>query len=46
MLHVRVIASTRVTARVVNVLATDEGVTHLVVLPGVARSPHGDVVEL
>jgi uncharacterized hydrophobic protein (TIGR00271 family) len=45
MLHVRVIAPEDVTARAVDAVAGDEGVIHLVVLPGAARSPQGDVIE-
>ncbi|MFC3740239.1 DUF389 domain-containing protein [Paractinoplanes deccanensis] len=45
MLHVRVIAPERVSARVRQWLTGDEAVTHLVVLPGAAKAPRGDVVE-
>ncbi|MEV6492157.1 DUF389 domain-containing protein, partial [Actinoplanes sp. NPDC051633] len=45
MLHVRVIAPEQVTGRALDALAGDNGVTHLVVLPGAARSPRGDVIE-
>jgi uncharacterized hydrophobic protein (TIGR00271 family) len=45
MLHVRVIAPVSASARVQEMLASDGAVTHLVVLPGVAKSPQGDVVE-
>ncbi|MBG0564014.1 DUF389 domain-containing protein [Actinoplanes aureus] len=45
MLHVRVIAPKQTTEQVQSSLAADEAVTHLVVLPGAARSPEGDVVE-
>ncbi|GIE34850.1 hypothetical protein Ait01nite_078950 [Actinoplanes italicus] len=45
MLHVRVIAPPSVSARVQQLLADDGAVTHLVVLPGAATSPAGDVVE-
>lgn len=45
MLHVRVIAPEDVTARAVDAVAGDEGVIHLIVLPGAARSPRGDVIE-
>jgi uncharacterized hydrophobic protein (TIGR00271 family) len=45
MLHVRVISPSASTARVETLLADDEAVVHVVVVPGVARSPAGDVVE-
>jgi hypothetical protein len=45
MLHVRVIAPEQRTERVLQELTGDEAVTHLVVLPGAARSPSGDVLE-
>ena len=45
MLHVRVIAPPSVSARVQQLLAGDEAVTHLVVLPGAATSPAGDVLD-
>ena len=45
LLHVRVIAPTASTPRVEALLAADEAVIHVVVLPGVARSPAGDVVQ-
>ncbi|GAA2859973.1 DUF389 domain-containing protein [Actinoplanes cyaneus] len=45
MLHVRVITPEKVTSRVRAALAGDDAITHLVVLPGAALSPAGDVVE-
>ena len=45
LLHVRVIAPTASTPRVEALLAADDAVTHVIVLPGVARSPAGDVVR-
>lgn len=45
MLHVRVIAPERHTERVLRELTGDDAVTHVVVLPGAARSPSGDVLE-
>jgi uncharacterized hydrophobic protein (TIGR00271 family) len=45
MLHVRVITPEPVTERALDVLTADDGVTHLVVFPGVARTPQGDVIE-
>ncbi|MBU8859926.1 MULTISPECIES: DUF389 domain-containing protein [unclassified Micromonospora] len=44
MLHVRVIAPSDQSSAVVELLAADPGVTHLVVLPGAARQPAGDYV--
>jgi uncharacterized hydrophobic protein (TIGR00271 family) len=43
-LHLRIIVPPDRTARVEALLTGDEGVTHLVVLPGAARSPVGDLV--
>jgi uncharacterized hydrophobic protein (TIGR00271 family) len=45
MLHVRVIAPKRVTDQVLDALAADEAVTHVVRLPDVALSPAGDLIE-
>jgi uncharacterized hydrophobic protein (TIGR00271 family) len=45
MLHVRVISPTASTPQVENVLTREEAVVHLVVLPGAARAPDGDLVE-
>ncbi|SDT74683.1 DUF389 domain-containing protein [Actinoplanes derwentensis] len=45
MLHVRVIAPPSVSVRVQQQLTGDEAVTHLIVLPGAAKAPAGDVVE-
>ncbi|MET8279600.1 DUF389 domain-containing protein [Micromonospora sp. NPDC005174] len=45
MLHLRVIAPTDQSEAVADLLAADPGVTHLVVLPGAARQPRGDLVE-
>ena len=44
MLHLRVIAPSDQSSAVVDLLAADPGVTHLVVLPGAARQPAGDYV--
>ncbi|WP_250007044.1 DUF389 domain-containing protein [Actinoplanes sp. M2I2] len=45
MLHVRVIAPTSSTAKVLADLDGDEAVTHVVVLAGAAVSPPGDLIE-
>jgi uncharacterized hydrophobic protein (TIGR00271 family) len=45
MLHVRVIAPEQTTERVRQVLALDDAIAHVVVFPGAAVSPRGDVVE-
>ncbi|BCJ46219.1 hypothetical protein GCM10010168_51680 [Actinoplanes ianthinogenes] len=45
MLHVRLIAPSPLSEEVQRLAAADEAVTHLVVLPGVAVSPPGDVLE-
>src|ERR687894_611301 len=45
MLHVRVIAPSASTVAVERLLADDEAVVHVVVVPGAARSPAGDLVE-
>jgi uncharacterized hydrophobic protein (TIGR00271 family) len=45
LLHVRVIAPTASTPRVEALLAADDAVIHVIVLPGVARSPAGDLLE-
>ncbi|MBQ1030910.1 DUF389 domain-containing protein [Micromonospora parva] len=45
MLHLRVIASPEQSANVIDLLAAEPGVTHLVVLPGVARQPPGDLIQ-
>jgi uncharacterized hydrophobic protein (TIGR00271 family) len=45
MLHVRVIAPEPVAARVMAALSGEEAVAHLIVLPGAALSPPGDVIE-
>ncbi|OKI45188.1 DUF389 domain-containing protein [Micromonospora sp. CB01531] len=42
MLHLRVIVPPEQSRAVVDLLAADPGVTHLVVLPGVAQQPAGD----
>jgi uncharacterized hydrophobic protein (TIGR00271 family) len=44
-LHVRVISPETMTGKVEELLTADEAVIHLTVLPGVARAPHGDLVE-
>lgn len=43
-LHLRIIVPPDRTAAVEELLAGDDGVTHVVVLPGAARDPAGDVV--
>jgi len=45
MLHVRVISPAPVTDQLTRYLAGEEAVTHLIVLPGTAQAPPGDVVE-
>ena len=45
LLHVRVIAPSETTTPVLEILAADTAVTHVVVFAGAARSPQGDVVE-
>ena len=45
MLHVRVIAPPATTDRVRRLLTGDPAVAHVVVLPGVAQSPPGDLLE-
>jgi uncharacterized hydrophobic protein (TIGR00271 family) len=45
MLHVRVITPAQETARVQKLLTRDDAVAHVIVLPGAALSPPGDVVE-
>lgn len=45
MLHVRVITPSDTTARVQDALSGDAAVTHLVLLPGAALTPAGDVFE-
>ncbi|GAA4685568.1 DUF389 domain-containing protein [Pseudonocardia yuanmonensis] len=45
MLHLRVVSPPDRTAEVRAVLAADRGVAHLIVLPGAAVRPAGDVVE-
>ncbi|GIF12741.1 DUF389 domain-containing protein [Actinoplanes teichomyceticus] len=45
MLHVRVIAPVAVSGQAQRLLAAEKAVTHLVVLPGVAVSPRGDLLE-
>ncbi|WBB69858.1 DUF389 domain-containing protein [Micromonospora sp. WMMD812] len=45
MLHLRVIASPDQSTEVADLLAAEPGVTHLVVLPGVARQPAGDLIQ-
>ncbi|MGX6608533.1 hypothetical protein ACWKSP_41440 [Micromonosporaceae bacterium Da 78-11] len=45
MLHVRVIAPDPVTAQALDLLKGDEAVTHLVLVPGAALSPAGDIIE-
>ncbi|RGC67407.1 hypothetical protein C5N14_18815 [Micromonospora sp. MW-13] len=44
MLHLRVIAPADQSSAVTDLLAADPGVTHLVVLPGTARRPKGDLI--
>lgn len=44
MLHLRLITPADRTEAVVSVIESTVGTTHLVVLPGVAREPRGDVV--
>ncbi|WP_328873272.1 DUF389 domain-containing protein [Streptomyces sp. NBC_00287] len=44
MLHLRLITPTEKTADVVSLIESTVGTTHLVVLPGAARNPAGDVV--
>ncbi|MER7444025.1 DUF389 domain-containing protein [Micromonospora avicenniae] len=44
MLHLRVIATPDQSAAVTDLLAAERGVTHLVVLPGAARQPAGDLI--
>ncbi|SCF29523.1 DUF389 domain-containing protein [Micromonospora mirobrigensis] len=44
MLHLRVITPTDRSEAAADLLAADPGVTHLVVLPGVARQPAGDLI--
>jgi uncharacterized hydrophobic protein (TIGR00271 family) len=43
-LHLRIIAPTDRSEAVVDMLSADPAVTHVIVLPGAARSPRGDVV--
>ena len=45
MLHVRVIAPSALAAQVLETVRADDAVTHLVVLPGAARDPDGDLVQ-
>ena len=45
MLHVRVIAPRETTEQARQVLAEDPAVAHVVLLPGVAQSPPGDLLE-
>jgi uncharacterized hydrophobic protein (TIGR00271 family) len=45
MLHVRVITPELVTEQTLAALTGDVAVTHVVVLPGAAREPRGDVIE-
>jgi hypothetical protein len=45
MLHVRAIVPAQLTDQVQRLLAADDAVTHVSVMPGVAVSPRGDVVE-
>jgi uncharacterized hydrophobic protein (TIGR00271 family) len=44
-LHVRVTSPPAVTGRLVDALTDDAGVLNLVVLPGAARTPDGDLVQ-
>ncbi|MFC4016579.1 DUF389 domain-containing protein [Micromonospora sp. GCM10011542] len=44
MLHLRVITPSDQSAAVADLLAADPGVTHLAVLTGAARQPHGDLI--
>ncbi|CAM3467808.1 DUF389 domain-containing protein [Kibdelosporangium persicum] len=45
MLHLRVVCPPERTTAVVDLLKAQPGATHLIVLPGVAVAPEGDVVE-
>ncbi|MER7891456.1 DUF389 domain-containing protein [Micromonospora sp. NPDC094482] len=45
MLHLRVIAPPDQSAAVTDLLTAEPGVTHLVVLPGAARQPPGDLIQ-
>lgn len=45
MLHLRVICPERTTADVLQALHRHEGATHVVLLPGAALAPAGDVIE-
>jgi hypothetical protein len=45
MLHLRVVCPSRETVSVTALLRTDPGTAHLVVTPGVATQPPGDVIE-
>lgn len=45
MLHLRIIAPESLSGGIVGLLEACRAVTHVSVLPGVARSPHGDVIE-
>jgi hypothetical protein len=45
MIHLRVISPSDLTEKVVGLLAGDQGVLNLVMLPGRARSPDGDAIE-
>lgn len=44
MLHLRIIAPPEQCQAVIDLLSADEAVTHLIVLPGAAHEPRGDVV--
>jgi uncharacterized hydrophobic protein (TIGR00271 family) len=44
-LHLRVVSPTGKTDEVLRVLRTQPGTTHLVLLPGAALAPEGDVIE-
>lgn len=44
-LHIRVISPEAMTAKVEELLVADEAVIHLIVVPGAARAPRGDLVE-
>ncbi|AWS40604.1 DUF389 domain-containing protein [Streptosporangium sp. 'caverna'] len=45
MLHLRVISPPELSTRILEILDEAVGVTNLVVLPGVARSPRGDLIQ-
>jgi uncharacterized hydrophobic protein (TIGR00271 family) len=45
LLHVRVVSPARLSAQVETVLTAQPGATNIVVLPGVAREPNGDLLQ-